>query len=95
MRVIDRHAVVALDLNPIDLPAGMNPKGGNGHGDGQEDNPEESHVPHLIKNRAGTEVVSAISQSEWMRSEYGRMTVLYIGENRKTTIFVLNLFPTQ
>ena len=64
MRVIDRQAVVALDLNPIDLPVGGNPKGGNGQGDGQEDNPEESHAPHLIKNRAGTEAVSAISQSE-------------------------------
>lgn len=62
MRVIDRQAVVALDLNPIDLPVGGNPKGCNGHSDGQEDNPEESHAPHLHKNRAGTEAASTIRQ---------------------------------
>ena len=45
MREIDRQTVVALDLNPINLPVGGNPKSWNGQGDGQEDNPEESHAP--------------------------------------------------
>ena len=63
---------MALDLNPINLPVG-----GNGQGDGQEDNSEESHAPHLIKNRAGTEAVSANIQSELTK---------YLGEIRTRQI---------
>jgi hypothetical protein len=55
MRVIDRQAVVTLDLDPGVLPVGWNPVGRNDQGNGQKNNPEESHVNNYIKNRAGTE----------------------------------------
>lgn len=55
MRVIDRQAVVTLDLDPSVLPVGWKPVGKNGQGDGQKNNPEESHIIHNNKNRAGTE----------------------------------------
>jgi hypothetical protein len=35
------------------LPVGCNPVGRNGQGDGQYNNPEESHIINNIKNRAG------------------------------------------
>ena len=56
MRVIDRQTVVALDPDPNVLPVGWNPVGRNGQGDGQYNNPEESHISIIIKNRAGMEV---------------------------------------
>ena len=55
MRVIDRQTVVVLDLDPNVLPVGCNPVGRNGQGDGQKNNPEESHIAIIIKNRAGME----------------------------------------
>ena len=55
MRVIDRQTVMALNLDPGALPVGWNPVGRNGQGDDQKYNPEESHIIHNNKNRAGEE----------------------------------------
>lgn len=55
MRVVDRQTVMVLNLDPSVLPVGWNPVGRKGHDDGQKNNLEESHMRHIIKNRAGTE----------------------------------------
>ena len=70
MRVIDRQTVTALDLDPGVLPIGWNPVCRNGQGDGQKNNPDESHITIIIKNRAWTELLLMKALANKLLIEY-------------------------